>query len=518
MLTSSHFNTTVLKNAHNLNASLSFKFTRVFSAFHLMNFNIFQGEDSDEESHCAISDKWTFQRTSRRWSRVDDVDGFLGRSDQQGSVGDVRMKNTTSSESVLTDLSEPEVSSLHSESSGGSDTRSQSGHIGVNRDMYECSGRTWADTTALPDSFSLCDNLPHFPREATDYSFNSRNEKSARTKARNLFKRMDTLRTKGSPGKVKGSLRTRDVVISGPVLQQELDAMKSLHCVQIENGDTKNGTSDTARRDFSFAAKSSSDSSHSENSSSAVSTPCSTESNSNGASKRGGMYLEDVDILKGAEHRRVLDQNRKNEFHSQENLVVYIPKDHKPGTFPKALSIESLSPTDGSRCTNWQTGRSSLNRKPYSNPKEPRLDTAFCPRGSRVSVYDNVPGSHLYASTGDLMDMEKDDLFPHLDDILQHVNGLQQVVDHWSKNVLPEVQDDELSVEESGSAPFSSPNHITLDFEGNSVSDGRTTPSDMDRDGASLDELDGAGVRERRDSGVGASLTRPNRSVAWIHS
>ncbi|XP_069496871.1 stAR-related lipid transfer protein 13 isoform X2 [Ambystoma mexicanum] len=480
-----------------------------------VNFQRKKGEDSDEESHCAISDKWTFQRTSRRWSRVDDIDGFLGRSDRQGSVGDVRMKNTTSSESVLTDLSEPEVSSLHSESSGGSDTRSQSGINSISRDMYDCSGRTWAESAILPDSMSLSDTFPHYRRDAMECSFNTRNEKPSRMKAKNIFKRMDTLRARGTPGKVKESGRTRDLVIGGPMLQQESEAIKSLHCVQIGNGDLASMSSGTARRELSFSAKSSSDSSQSENSSSAVSTPCSTESNSHGASKRGGMYLEDLDVLKAAEQRRVVDQNRKNEFHSQENLVVYIPKDHKPGTFPKALSIESLSPTDTTSTTNWQTGKSSLSRKPCSNPKEPRLATSFCPRGSRVSVYDNVPGSHLYASTGDLMDMEKDDLFPHLDDILQHVNGLQQVVDHWSKNVLPELQDDESLAEESGPLPFQSSHHITLDFEGNSVSDGRTTPSDMDRDGTSIEELDGGGVRERRDSGVGASLTRPNRRLRW---
>lgn len=136
---------------------------------------------------------------------------------------------------------------------------------------------------------------------------------------------------------------------------------------------------------------------------------------------------------------------------------------------------------------------------------------ACCPKESRISIYDNVPGSHLYASTGDLLDLEKGELFPHLDDILQHVNGLRDVVDGWSKNVLPGLPVDDVSVRESPSLPFQSPTQITLDFEGNSVSDGRTTPSDMDRDGTSLNESEATGVRDRRDSGVGASLTRPSR-------
>ncbi|ELK09286.1 StAR-related lipid transfer protein 13 [Pteropus alecto] len=300
-----------------------------------VNFQRKKGDDSDEENLC-ISNKWTFQRTSRRWSRVDDLHTPF-------PSGDVRMRNTTSSESVLTDLSEPEG--------------------------------------------------------------------------------------------------------------QE-------------------------------------------------------------ASKRGGMYLEDLDVLAGTALREAGDENHTQEYHSQENLVVHVPKDHKPGTFPKALSIESLSPTDNSNGVNWRTGSISLGRQQGPGPREPGL-VASCHRASRVSIYDNVPGSHLYASTGDLLDLEKDDLFPHLDDILHHVSGLQEVVDDWSKNVLPELQTRDALVGKPGPCPFSSPNQITLDFEGNSVSEGRTTPSDVDRDATSLNESEAAGVRERRDSGVGASLTRPNRRLRW---
>ncbi|KYO26409.1 stAR-related lipid transfer protein 8 isoform A [Alligator mississippiensis] len=132
-----------------------------------------------------------------------------------------------------------------------------------------------------------------------------------------------------------------------------------------------------------------------------------------------------------------------------------------------------------------------------------------------VTTGVHLASAALTGSTGDLLDLEKDELFPHLDDILQHVNGLQEVVDHWSKNVLPDMPNNDLSVGKSTSLPFQSTTQITLDFEGNSVSDGRTTPSDMDRDGASLNESEATGVRDRRDSGVGASLTRPSRRLRW---
>ncbi|XP_068868269.1 stAR-related lipid transfer protein 13 isoform X1 [Aphelocoma coerulescens] len=471
-----------------------------------VNFQRKKSEDSDEEDLCAISNKWTFQRTSRRWSRVDDIDALLHRSDRHGSSGDIKMKNTTSSESVLTDLSEPEVSSIHSESSGGSDNRSQSGTTSTARETCDCSGHHDVESTLLQDSTAI--NTALSPKDGL------KNENPTRARAKTFLKRMETLKAKAVHGKLKGSGRAGPLEISEPVLQFEPKSLKDMHCVQIVNGNLQNLGQDSVKRGLPFSAKSSSDSSQSENSSSGVSTPCLKERKCHEANKRGGMYLEDLDVLAGTALRQVVDQNRKNEFHSQENLVVHIPKDHKPGTFPKALSIESLSPTDNSNSVNWRTGSISLGKQNCSTPKESGL-MVCCPKESRISIYDNVPGSHLYASTGDLLDIEKDVLFPQLDDILQHVNGLQEVVDGWSKKVLPGLPVGDVSVRESPSLPFQSPTQITLDFEGTSVSDGQTTPSDMDRDGTSLNESEATGVRDRRDSGVGASLTRPSRRLRW---
>ncbi|XP_077724237.1 stAR-related lipid transfer protein 13 isoform X3 [Canis aureus] len=469
-----------------------------------------QGDDSDEEDLC-ISNKWTFQRTSRRWSRVDDLHSPFPGGDRNGSSGDIRMRNTTSSESVLTDLSEPEVCSVHSESSGGSDGRSQPGSQSAGREPLDC-----PDSPAMLDATLVGSGGPPSPRDALGYPLHPKNEKPPRARAKSFLKRMETLRGKGAHGRQKGPGRTGGLVISGPLLQQEPDALKAVQRVPIPipNGDIQSLPSTAGPRGLLSPGKWSGESSQSETSSSGVSTPGLKERKCQEASKRGGMYLEDLDVLAGPAPRAAGDPNHTQEFHSQENLVVHIPKDHKPGTFPKALSIESLSPTDGSNGVNWRTGSISLGRQQGPGAREPRL-MASCHRASRVSIYDNVPGSHLYASTGDLLDLEKDDLFPHLDDILHHVNGLQEVVDDWSKNVLPELQTHDALVGEPGLCPFPSPNQITLDFEGNSVSEGRTTPSDVERDGTSLNESEATGVRERRDSGVGASLTRPNRRLRW---
>ncbi|XP_075055083.1 stAR-related lipid transfer protein 13 isoform X2 [Mixophyes fleayi] len=458
-----------------------------------------KSEDSDEEDLCAISDKWTFQRLSRRWSRVDDIDTLFRRSERLGSSGE--MKNTTSSESVLTDLSEPEVCSIHSGSSGGSDCRCSYVGNSASRETFECS-----DTMCVSDSNSINLLPPYWPRDLSDSKLNPKTEKSTHTKAKTLLKCMGTLRGKGAHGKLKGLSKTGGLIISEPILKLEPESVKSMNCVHIVNGPVNDSPMEVkvtgnlgSRSEMKTIDES-------------ISSLKEKEVSESG--KRGGMYLEDIDLFTMIGNRAKSGQNHKNEFHSQEDLVVHIPKDHKPGTFPKALSVESLSP-DNYGAGNWRDGSVSFGRQKGLCAKEPRIMSSRCPRGSRLSVYDNVPGSHLYASTGDLMDFEKDDLFPHLDDVLQHINGLQQSVDHWSKDVMPELHDDNLSVGESGTSTFHSPNPLTLDFEGNSISDGRTTPSDLERDAASLNESDTTGTRERRDSGVGASLTRTNRRFRW---
>ncbi|KTF89378.1 hypothetical protein cypCar_00001911 [Cyprinus carpio] len=447
-----------------------------------------KSEDSDEEDLLAISNRWTFEWNSRRWSRLQDIDYLLGGAEERSpsEVGE-DLRTTVSSESILTDLSEPEICSLHSEDS----------------------------LAAMPDSASL--TPLHLPRELPHYgSLPAKSRRRGRTRAKDFLRRMETLGRTWGPS--MGRSERRSLVISSPVLQSEPEVLKTLRCVQILNAGPLNAENLPPANNCLNSLASSEASSQSETSGSAESTP-----NMKGRvsklyppGKRVGVYLEDIDVLAGApQRRRPVEQSRKNEFCSYDELLVHIPKDHKPGTFPKALSIESLTAASKER-GNWKLLDSEP--QPFKCRKvggrEIRPVKRCCTRGSRISVYDNVPGSHLYASTGDLLDLEKEDIFPHLDDILQHVNGLQQIVDHWSKNVLPESEGEG----DGGMGPNQrivdgqSSSQITLDFEGTSVIEGLTTPNEGNKDEVSLNETDTSSTRERRDSGVGASLTRP-RSV-----
>ncbi|KAJ7995694.1 hypothetical protein DPEC_G00247230 [Dallia pectoralis] len=464
-------------------------------------------EDSDEEDPFAISDRWTFEWKSRRWSRLKGEGQRHSEGLGEGlGLGEGRgLRTTTSSESVLTDLSEPEISSIHSESSGGS----------VHQATEDGSTRNYSDSAAMPEPNSTSLTTPGLTRQPGHYGLlPAKNGHTGGTRAKDFLRRMETLRSRSTLGRG----RNKTLVISAPVLQTEPQALKTLRCVGIANGDESGAVDITTSQ-----CPSSSEGSHS--SGSAVSSPCMKERRTERSdAKRSGMYLEDLVLFSSLLRKRgVAEHNQCNEFRSYENLVVHIPKDHKPGTFPKALSIESLSPVMTGSVPGHVALKHQPNPNPLSNLKESHRHpvTREGPRGSRISVYDNVPGSHLYASTGDLLDLEKEDLFPHLDDILQHVNGLQQIVDHWSQNVLPpvgkepgEAQGRWMDGQEIQPAGLQSSSQITLDLEGMSVLEGQSTASDRDRDGVSVNETDCTGLRERRDSGVGASLTRPNR-LRW---
>lgn len=437
------------------------------------HFCLLQSEDSDEDDLLAISNRWTFEWSSRRWSRLQDVDLILGARDR---------RRTVSSESVLTDLSEPEICSLHSEDS----------------------------LSVMPESASLSPlNMPQYQDLPRYNTLPAKGSRHGRTRAKDFLRRMETL------GRSWGALRAcperRSMTISGPILQSEPEALRTLRCIQNFNGELVDTENTHTASSCASIFSTNKETSQSETSGSIESTPNLKEQipEAHDISKRAGMYLENLNVLSHDTHkRRSIEPNHRNDFHSYEDLMVHIPKDHKPGTFPKALSIESLTTANGEG-GKWRVQESEKHQLLRSRKwagRESRPMTRCCPRSSRISVYDNVPGSHLYASTGDLMDLEKEeDLFPHLDDILQHVNGLQQIVDHWSKNVLPEGEGEGDGGRDHVMMDAQSSSQITLDFEGTSVN----TPSDGDRDGVSLNETDASSTRERRDSGVGASLTRP---------
>ncbi|XP_078254267.1 rho GTPase-activating protein 7 isoform X1 [Rhinoraja longicauda] len=471
-----------------------------------------RSEDSDEDEPCAISGRWTFQRDSKRWSRLEEFDVFPPPEVMNDLAGDkVLLKNTASHESVLTDLSErQEVASIHSASSTGSS--------GVNLQKDVEARRTNSEISVISAGNSNTnDGLLPSTKDTSSFTFNAKAERNTKSKAKSFLKRMESLRIKSSHSKKKLPSKN-NLVISGPVLQEGMDEekLKRLNCVEIS---ALNGNVTTARnQSVSYSTQTSSSSSSQSETSSAVSTPSPvtrTRSRST-CNKRSGMYLEGFDPFSQSMINDTRQQNLKNQKSmEEEDVIFYVPEDHRPGTFPKALSNGKPCHPDSSS-VNWRHGsfpghrhRSLTRESSADSAKEStfgRRRNSCSSQGSRLSIYDNVPGSHLYSSTGDLADLgNEEDIFPELDDILHHVNGLQRIVNQWSEKLSDEGDSD--SAMDSISPCPSSPKQIHLDIE-----NGRVSPSDIDSTGNSINEAEEhAVIRERRDSGVGASLTRSNR-------
>nr|XP_020516914.1 rho GTPase-activating protein 7-like isoform X1 [Labrus bergylta] len=561
-----------------------------------------RSEDSDEDEPCAISGRWTFQRDSKRWSRMDELEVFSSLTtdsatptfpkDQVSQKGKLALHEGNSSESVLTDLSEqPEVGSIHSsgsagrgeEKSHGPSLTSEAVLVGATRASSVASMCSSSGTggSGCANEDSLSDGMPPSPLEALEhFTFDVKtgmgglgglggsldrgggSGKSTRSRAKSFLKRMESLRLRSgttSKRKKKGSTGGGKIEISGPVIKEGLDddKLRSLNCVDIssinlnQNLNHHRNPSQTMtlnrNRSVSYSTQTSSGSTGSTGSSqseassgSAVSTPspvtrARSHSTAAGSGKRGGMYLEGFDpfsILQQASDRQpttlpksappitcqasngmtVDEQNRRNNCSVQGNsgqaeeeeeqedggIFFFLPEGHKPGTFPKALQDGS------SRNNNGNDNGNSVILRGRQSRRQRRVSSGSV--DSRLSFYDNVPCTER-EEEGD----EEEGDERKLEEVLQHVSGLQRFVNAWSEAVAGEEEEEEEDEEEEGDSDSaldsaspcpSSPLQNRLEETENG--------SDQDSTGNPLGEGE-EGMRERRDSGVGASLTRSSR-------
>uniref|UniRef100_A0A3Q3W091 Rho GTPase-activating protein 7 n=1 Tax=Mola mola TaxID=94237 RepID=A0A3Q3W091_MOLML len=550
-----------------------------------------RSEDSDEDEPCAISGRWTFERDSKRWSRMEELEVFstlptddapsLFLKDQVSQKVKLALREGNSSESVLTDLSEqPEVGSIHSSGSGG---REEKNHSAALTNEAVPAGATRASSVAsmcsssgtggsgCANEDSLSDGMPPSPLETLgQFTFDVKTGmgglggsldqgecKTTRSRAKSFLKRMESLRVLSgatSKRKKKGSSSGGKIEISGPVIKEGLDddKLQRLNCVDISSinlnqnlNHNRNPTQTMTlnrNRSVSYSTQNSSGStgsSQSEASSgSAVSTPspvtrARSHSTAAAPSKRGGMYLEGFDPFsipqqvldrqpipppksappipcQASNEITVDEQNRRNNFSVGDNtrpaeeeeeegmIFFYLPEGHKPGTFPKALK-------DGSSRNNNRNdnGNAAILRGRQSRHQRCGSSGSV---NSRLSFYDNVPYTER--------EEEEDGDEQKLEQVLQHVSGLQRFVNAWSEAVNGEEEEEEEDEEEEGDSDSalesvspcpSSPLQNRLEETENG--------SDQDSTGNPLGE---DGMRERRDSGVGASLTRTSRSkLRW---
>ncbi|XP_051983010.1 rho GTPase-activating protein 7 isoform X1 [Xyrauchen texanus] len=521
-----------------------------------------RSEDSDEDEPCAISGRWTFQRDSKRWSRLDqlDIDVFSPPAGDTGSFPPFLPQDdcfirgpllkegvNASAESVLTDLSEqPEVGSLHSAGSGGrsislSTTVPSSPAITIPNANTATTTRAssvasvCSSGTSGANEDSMSDGLPS-PLERGTFAFDiipslisSGAEKSTRSRAKSFLKRMESLRLRTSSNaaskrKQKVAVGQGRLEISGPVLKEGLDEdkLRRLNCVDITTLDRNSNQN----RSISYSTQTSSGSagsSQSEASSgSTVSTPspvsrARSHSTAAGSTKRGGMYLEGFDpfnfvVLKPSEDQeekqnhqnqnkpsKTAENNRRNRQRSDTRRMDEEENREEEGGVIFFYLPEGHKPgTFPKALADGGSYRSGDN----ISQRPPRRGSATS-IDSRMSIYDNVP----FLEIGDEEDEAEGEQEPKLEDV--RISGLQQLVNAWSETGTGEEDEDEMegdsdSALDSASPCPSSPLQNRLEETENG--------SDQDSTGNPLIERDETlSGRERSDSGVGASLTQANR-------
>ncbi|XP_029483935.1 stAR-related lipid transfer protein 8 isoform X1 [Oncorhynchus nerka] len=449
-----------------------------------VHFQCKQSEDSEEDDLCAISDRWAFQRESKTWSRLRTLSPHVSTTLHP-------LRASASSESILSDFSNLEVTSTHSSSSlsvksdRGTTSSNPSSQVTSTAEPYTLTSHHDSHGSHSPNG-SACEDQPVSPKDLLTVPVSR--EKTKRC-SNTFLKRMESFKKKDKEREV-----TDGQAVTSP-LQFPLTP-GSLHCTSNESlPGLKNNTTEKSSVNYSRKAH----------------TICRTGRRSpvvdRANAKSSWLYLEDYDMAGWKGAKQVI---QKSGYKNGLDCLVHLPMDHKPGTFPKSLSIESLCTTSTSHeLREWQMEDVNLSLGSSHESQEFNMFPIRRNSCSSVgSIYDNV--NEASGSSDEL----REKVFEHLDDILQHVHGLQQNIDQWSKKVCQELSDkheEEQDTDETRETTFSS----SLHFEEQSMSDVGTMASDYDSTGNSLNEVEDVETRERRDSGVGASLTRPSRKLRW---
>ncbi|NWR54790.1 RHG07 protein, partial [Bucorvus abyssinicus] len=415
-----------------------------------------RSDDSEDDEPCAISNKWTYERCSQRWSRIESLGGFPGEEGASASApGSPILKSMSSKDTLfLVHGKKHDVSSIHSTSSGDSDVVSFPKPFEDGETSMSSSRCSSIKVASLNSTFSFSPPRSEFLNITSEEKLL---DKSPYKKRKSLLKKMEKLHIRSC--NLRSGQSKAKPIISEPVLLEGLneEKMKMLNCVDISDLSgiqTKNNSS--------FSPQSGNSRNQSE-SSSTVSTP-SPVTKPRSHDEGRGTYVEDLDSSKLLLWNDLSQQNLKNDVKLRMNQVFQIPQGHKPGTFPKALTNSSLSPVDNSS-TNWRTGhfhgcRRSRSRNSSKDSKG--LQSPLSCTDNRLSVYDNMPNIEL--DNLEAAQVGGDDVFSELNNVIEDINGLKQLVDQWTEKFSDDGYSDFAS--DLTSLYPSSPKEICLETEG----------------------------------------------------
>lgn len=394
-----------------------------------------RGDKEEEEDLYAISPKWSFDRKSRRWIRVDD-----GELLHSLSSPILNLRRSGSCEASLSDNWEcHELCSTHSSSNNDSDGGGVLNKTAEEPETSRSSSR--CSSNYKPQSPDTSSSRPPSPSEHhTLSSEECLPEKPPSKKGKGLLRKMEKLRLRGSTQQSHSHSGKARLVISGPIIQEGFDEerLKHLQCLDLAS------IQDKTESPASCSPTSGSSSSPSE-SSSAVSTPSPvTKVRSN--CKRPGLPKQEIDQ----------EQIDKQHF-KQVNPVFEIPHGHKPGTFPTVLSHNNAFLPIDNTSVNWRTGSFHGYRgrrcKSSSSKEQEQACSPLATSDHRVSIYDNVP---------DHVQILNDDVFSALDSVMERICDLQQLVTSWTDKLSEDGDSDFLH---SGSPSPSSLTDIHLEIK-----------------------------------------------------
>ncbi|ESP02126.1 hypothetical protein LOTGIDRAFT_111575, partial [Lottia gigantea] len=460
-------------------------------------------EESDEDDLCALSDRWEFQKDCRRWSRkvVDPV------------APQETFKSCSSHDSLLTD----QDSSSQADDSPVLDSKMP--HEGPNLHNMLDHQNSILDSGNKPFIVS-----PRLKRAASEKI----------KSAKNLLKKMESLKMRKGRKFNHGNV----VEISGPVVADHnhmQEKIQHLNCVDI--GHNEAGPELIKKDNFKSADQKMSDDSIL-NSFENNNTGCDTSTKSLpdfklNTSAAFNEYHTAMSQLSKTFDSADLPGNRFASHKSNQNLIeiFFLPQDHTPGKFPKDIRNGYIDSDDHCGINNRPGSYSaesdsfqdrvdsiiSFGGKPNVNHRRHvSLDSSY--PGNRFSVYDNLLDSlddtddgvshhnvsedNVSQSTMDIstpsaeLSKAQRELDIILHDLFENINGLNQTIDCPNEDNSMDGDNDMISNSSSSVAP-----------------------SDQDipnEENLADDFIESSEKRERRDSGVGSSLTRaPRKKIRW---
>ncbi|XP_051834833.1 rho GTPase-activating protein 7-like isoform X1 [Antechinus flavipes] len=374
-----------------------------------------RSDESEDDEPCAISSRWAYERCSRRWSRLDSLEVFSGGTGSLGSPVLERVPRIPSRDAEEPASPEPEEKpdafSVSSSSSGDSDAPFP---------------KTLEDAETPPDSscFSYANKLssPASSPSPSPSPIETLNiagedpppaEKTLQpNRGKSFLRKMEKLRLR--TGSKRGGTPRARPPISGPVLLEGFDddKLRSLNCVSIGR--------EMGACPSSPPICGSSSGSQSETSST-VSTPSPVTRVRSHRQRDGELSLSPP-----SPWADVTEQNLQNQ-------LFQVPVGHKPGTFPKDLTLNSPPPLDHPS-VNWRTGSFHGCHRNRFGTSSKEMEPPYCLSrlpDNRLSVYDNVPVLVLGRTEG--VGSLDNDLILDFDHLMEDMNELQRLENQWAK-------------------------------------------------------------------------------------